>query len=145
MDITSGIASEVPKSAMVLGLAGTIPYVGAGLTTVYLARKAGLAAAGVTTNIDPGVALTILDQALNVQVTYGAVMLSFLGAIHWGMEFAGLGGHHGYKRLMLGAAPVVFAWPTLALQPMTALVLQWVGFTGLWAADMKATSFGWSA
>ena len=35
--------------------------------------------AGVLTNIDPGVALTILDQALSVQVTYGAVMLSFLG------------------------------------------------------------------
>ncbi len=34
---------------------------------------------GVLTNIDPGVALTILDRALNIQVTYGAVMLSFLG------------------------------------------------------------------
>lgn len=34
---------------------------------------------GVLTSIDPGVALTILDQALNIQVTYGAVMLSFLG------------------------------------------------------------------
>lgn len=31
------------------------------------------------TNIDPGVALTILDRALSIQVTYGAVMLSFLG------------------------------------------------------------------
>ena len=29
--------------------------------------------------MDPGVALTILDRALNIQVTYGAVMLSFLG------------------------------------------------------------------
>jgi hypothetical protein len=34
---------------------------------------------GVLTSIDPGVALTILDRALNIQVTYGAVMLSFLG------------------------------------------------------------------
>jgi hypothetical protein len=38
-----------------------------------------MAATGVTTNIDPGVALTILDQALNIQVTYGAVILSFIG------------------------------------------------------------------
>lgn len=58
---------------------GGLPYVGAAATTVYLAHSAGLAAAGVVTNIDPGVALTILDQALNFQVTYGAVMLSFLG------------------------------------------------------------------
>ena len=36
---------------------------------------------GVLTSMDPGVALTILDRALNIQVTYGAVMLSFLGVI----------------------------------------------------------------
>jgi len=142
--ITSDIAAQVPKPAMVLGLAGTIPYVGTGATTVYLAHKAGLAASGAATNIDPGVALTILDQALNLQVTYGAVMLSFLGAMHWGMEFAGYGGYKGYSRLMLGAAPLFFAWPTLAFQPMTALVVQWVGFTSLWAADARVTSYGWA-
>jgi hypothetical protein len=58
---------------------GGLPYLGASATTVYLAHSAGQAASGVATNIDPGVALTILDQALNIQVTYGAVMLSFLG------------------------------------------------------------------
>ncbi|KAF5373608.1 hypothetical protein D9758_000966 [Tetrapyrgos nigripes] len=142
--ITGTIASEVPQSVMVFGLAGGLPYIGTAATTVYLAYEAGLAASGVPINIDPGVAITVLDQALNVQVTYGAVMLSFLGALHWGMEFAGLGGHKGYARLALGAAPVLFAWPTLALQPMTALVLQWVGFTGLWWADAKATSMGWT-
>jgi hypothetical protein len=99
---------------------------------------------GLTPNVDPGVALTILDQAMNIQVTYGAVMLSFLGAIHWGMEFAGFGGHLGYKRLMLGAAPVLYAWPTLALEPTSALIAQWVGFTGLWVADLQATNAGWS-
>ena len=39
---------------------------------IWLGRAAG---------VDPGVASTILDQALNVQVTYGAVMLSFLGKL----------------------------------------------------------------
>jgi hypothetical protein len=61
------------------------------------------------------------------------------------MEFAGLGGHKGYPRLLLGIAPVVFAWPTLALQPTMALLAQWVGFTGLWWADSKATNAGWGA
>ncbi|KAJ7940140.1 hypothetical protein B0H13DRAFT_1936776 [Mycena leptocephala] len=103
--ITGSIASEVPKPVLMFGLAGGIPYVGAAATTVYLAHEAGMAAAGQLAHVDPGVAITILDQALNVQVTYGAVMLSFLGALHWGMEFAGLGGYQGYKRLALGAAP----------------------------------------
>jgi hypothetical protein len=34
---------------------------------------------GVLTSLDPGVALTLFDRALSIQVTYGAVMLSFLG------------------------------------------------------------------
>jgi len=46
---------------------------------VYLAHQAGLATMGVITNMDPGVALNVLDQALNFQVHYGAVLLSFLG------------------------------------------------------------------
>ncbi|KAI0311571.1 hypothetical protein OF83DRAFT_748812 [Amylostereum chailletii] len=142
--VTSAVASAVPKPYMVFGLLGGVPYIGSAATTCYLAREAGLATSGVITSIDPGVALTILDHALVFQTTYGAVMLSFLGALHWGMEFSGLGGHKGYSRLTLGAAPIVFAWSTLALDPTMALVAQWAGFTGLWYADMKATTAGWT-
>ena len=60
------------------------------------------------------------------------------------MEIAGYGGHKGYARLALGAAPMLVAWPTLGIQPMTALLVQWIGFTGLWVADSKATTAGWS-
>lgn len=140
---------------------GGLPYIAASATTVYLAHQAKLAATGVVIGMDPGVALTLLDQALNLQVTYGAVMLSFLGssiyysdqtyltessigALHWGMEMASYGGHKGYARLALGAAPMLVAWPTLGMQPMMALLLQWAGFTGLWLADSKATNAGWS-
>ena len=70
-------------------------------------------------------------------------MLSFLGALHWGMEFSGFGGHHGYRRLILGAAPIIVGWPTLAMGPTTALMVQWLCFTGLWYADVKATAAGW--
>ncbi|KAG6896818.1 hypothetical protein C0992_005859 [Termitomyces sp. T32_za158] len=134
----------VPEPVLIFGLLGGLPYMGASGVTVYLAHSAGMAASGLDTTLDPGVALTLLDQALNIQVTYGAVMLSFLGALHWGMEFAGYGGNQGYKRLCLGAAPVLFAWPTLALQPMMALTWQWFGFTALWYADAKVTALGWT-
>jgi len=59
------------------------------------------------------------------------------------MEFAGYGGHKGYARLALGTVPMLAAWATLGMQPMEALVLQWVGFTGLWYADSKVTMLGW--
>jgi len=60
------------------------------------------------------------------------------------MEFSGMGGHKGYPRLFLGVAPAVLAWSTITLQPSFALLWQWLGFTGLWYADNKATAAGWS-
>ncbi|KAG9318658.1 hypothetical protein JVU11DRAFT_751 [Chiua virens] len=142
--ITTAVATTVPTPYLVMGLAGGLPYIASAGTTVYLSYQAGLATAGTLTNIDPGVALTILDQALNFQVTYGAVLLSFLGALHWGMEFAGLGGYKGYPRLILGVSPAVIAWSTIALQPTSALLCQWLGFTALWYADNRATAAGWT-
>ncbi|MCL6388898.1 DUF3429 domain-containing protein, partial [Pectobacterium carotovorum subsp. carotovorum] len=144
MGITTKVASQVPEPILVLGLAGGLPYIGAAGTTVYLAREAQLAASGVDVGIDPGVAATVLDQALNFQVTYGAVMLSFLGALHWGFEMAGYGGHKGYTRLAIGTVPMVVAWSTLGMQPMEALCVQWLGYTGLWYVDSKATVAGWA-
>ena len=85
--------------------------------------------------------LHILEQ---VQITYGAIILSFLGAIHWGMEFSKLGGEHGYKRLAIGVVPVLFAWPTTFLPHGIALVTQWLGFTGTWMIDQRASQQGWS-
>ncbi|OSD08319.1 hypothetical protein PYCCODRAFT_1429391 [Trametes coccinea BRFM310] len=144
LGITNAVAHSVPKPYVMFGLAGGLPYLASAGATVYLARQAGVAAQGLVSNIDPGVAITILDQALNVQVTYGAVLLSFLGALHWGFEFAGYGGNKYYPRLLLGAAPVVFGWSTLALEPTHALIAQWIGFTGLWWADLRATGAGWT-
>ncbi|KAG5723433.1 hypothetical protein E4T56_gene14140, partial [Termitomyces sp. T112] len=97
LNITKIVAQKVPEPVLIFGLLGGLPYMGASAITVYLAHSAGMAASGLDTTLDPGVALTLLDQALNIQVTYGAVMLSFLGALHWGMEFAGYGGTQGYK------------------------------------------------
>ncbi|RPD56343.1 hypothetical protein L226DRAFT_615526 [Lentinus tigrinus ALCF2SS1-7] len=144
LGVTNAVAHAVPKPYVIFGLAGGLPYLGAAGATIYLARQAGVAAQGLVSNIDPGVAITVLDQALNIQTTYGAVLLSFLGALHWGFEFAGYGGHKHYPRLLLGAAPVVFGWSTLALEPVYALIAQWVGFTSLWWADLRATSAGWT-
>ncbi|KAL1751859.1 hypothetical protein FB107DRAFT_266107 [Schizophyllum commune] len=141
---TARVAGQVPKPVLVFGLAGGIPYIGASVATAYLARQAGLAASGAVAGMDPGLAITILHQALDVQVTYGAVLLSFLGALHWGMEFSEFGGKKGYARLALGAAPVLYAWPTLALDPVMALLVQWFGFTGMWYADWRATWHGWT-
>lgn len=51
---------------------------------------------------------------------------------------------YSYPRLLLGAAPVVFAWSTLAMEPTSALIAQWVGFTTMWWADLRVTNAGWT-
>ncbi|CCO26494.1 hypothetical protein BN14_00518 [Rhizoctonia solani AG-1 IB] len=100
--------------------------------------------AGQLHGVDTETALQLLNQIHHVQVTYGAVLLGFLGAVHWGLEFAKFGGEKGYKRLALGVAPALYAWPTLSLTPEVALAAQWAGFTAFWWADSKATSAGWT-
>ncbi|KAH9930258.1 uncharacterized protein B0H18DRAFT_994021 [Fomitopsis serialis] len=144
LGITNSVAQSVPPAYITFGLFGGLPYLGTGAVTIYMAQQAGTALSDLTSRIDPGVAITMLDHALHIQMTYGAVMLSFLGAIHWGLEFAGYGGQKSYRRLVLGACPVVFGWSTLALQPVEALIAQWVAFTWLWWADLRATNAGWA-
>ncbi|KZP01052.1 hypothetical protein CALVIDRAFT_532665 [Calocera viscosa TUFC12733] len=144
--ITSSIASEVPKPVLYSGLIGAAPYLGTAAATIWYARQAGIAFAGGTTGatVAPDVAMAILNGCVHLQVTYGAVLLSFLGALHWGMEIAQYGGEQGYRRLLLGMAPVAFGWSTLAFEPTFALALQWFGFTAMWYADLQATNAGWT-
>lgn len=144
LGITNAVAHAVPPQYIAFGLAGGLPYIGTAAATIYMAQQAGTATMDLASRIDPGVAITMLDHALNIQMTYGAVMLSFLGALHWGFEFASYGGSKGYSRLFLGAAPVVFGWSTLALPPVEALIAQWLGFTCMWWADLRATNAGWA-
>jgi hypothetical protein len=58
------------------------------------------------------------DQSARVLVTYGAVIVSFLGGIHWG---APTGAAHDSARLW-GVVPSLLAWPLLLL-PSTRLAL----------------------
>ncbi|KAF7986626.1 hypothetical protein HWV62_26432 [Athelia sp. TMB] len=142
--VTKATIHAVPTPYMALGLVGSLPYLASTGTTVYYAHQAGLVAADLLPSFDPTLAAALLNQSLTFQITYGAAMLYALGAAHWGMEFAGYGGKKGLARLALGAAPMLIAWPTLGMLPLEGLLLQWVGFLGLWGADLKVTQLGWA-
>ena len=78
------------------------------------------------------------------QISYGAVILSFLGALHWGFEFASYNGRKGMPRYLMGVFPVLIGWPTLLLPAMLALPAQWAAFTAVWYTDSRATARGWT-
>lgn len=77
---------------------------------------------------------------------YGAVIISFLGAIHWGLEYAEK--KPSYPRTQfrygLGVLASIIAWPTLFLSWQFALTGQFAAFVGLYFADSRATVRGWA-
>jgi hypothetical protein len=79
---------QVPREAQILGLAGTIPYAATSFSTIFLAWDLGKALP--TGNmlydavfVNHETAKWALDLLQPIQLGYGAVIISFLGAIHW--------------------------------------------------------------
>jgi hypothetical protein len=67
-----------------------------------------------------------------------------LGAIHWGLEWAGYGGYQGYRRYAIGVAAPAIAWPTILLPVEYALISQFCAFTLLYYVDTRASYRGWT-
>jgi hypothetical protein len=69
-------------------------------------------------------------------VAYGAVILSFLGAVHWGLllraQDAAL-----QARLAVGVLPALAGWVALLLPDRYALALLVVAFGGFWLYEHR--------
>ncbi|GAA5860629.1 hypothetical protein JCM8547_005481 [Rhodosporidiobolus lusitaniae] len=150
-DMSADIASmaslsrQVPPETIKWGAAGLLPYAGTSLATIHFARQAYQAQTlGKTDVLDPDAALALLQHVTLLQVQYGAIILSFLGAVHWGFEWSKFGGVKGNPRYLLGVAPVLAGWSTLLIPGQLALVGQWAAFFGMWYADQRATTNGWT-
>ncbi|EFR03777.1 hypothetical protein MGYG_06777 [Nannizzia gypsea CBS 118893] len=134
----------VPKEALYYGMAGVIPYVVTSLQTVFLSWEMNNAVTlGSGKYISVETAQAMMNLIEPIQVGYGAVILSFLGAIHWGMEWAGYGGKHGFRRYATGVVAPAVAWPTLLLPVEYALITQFFAFTFLYYNDTRAAVKGW--
>lgn len=106
---------SIPIPARVLGGAGLIPFFAAALAAVW-----------------PGFADH--DFALRALIAYGAVILSFLGGVRWGLAIAerpdALWGP-----LAVSVAPSLGGWVALLLPAGTGLVLLALGFAVMVALD----------
>ncbi|KAJ6262788.1 hypothetical protein Dda_1345 [Drechslerella dactyloides] len=136
---------EVPKEVLFFGGAGLVPYVATTACSMYLAWEQGnIAEHGASYYITSETASALLESLEQIQVGFGAVILSFLGAVHWGLEFAAYGGSAPYKRYFLGILAPALAWPTVFMPYDIALLTQFLGFTGMYFADARATTLGWA-
>jgi len=136
--------TEVPKEPLYLGIAGVLPYAVTSLSTVFLAYDINHAhATGQGLLLSPETAHYLLDTIIPLQIGYGAVIISFLGAIHWGLEYAGYGGVHSYRRYMYGVIAPAVAWPTIFMPVEYALLAQFTALIFQYFADARATVKGW--
>jgi len=108
----------VPRPALVLGFAGLLPF---------LAASAGAWAAG-----SPAYIIVI-----NMQMAYGAVVLSFLGAVHWGLAMAQDDAAR-WRRLGLSVVPALTGWLALMMPNPLGLVLLVLGLAATFFADLRS-------
>ena len=80
------------------------------------------------------------DIALIICGIYGAVILSFIGAVHWGLAM------HGDRKplwFVWSVIPALYAWqPVVFLDSRLALLTLVPGFMVTWSVDHHATAAG---
>ncbi len=110
--------------ALLLGLAGLIPFLACGVLALGQFGERGAAALAA----------------------YGAVILAFLGGVHWGFALPEPS-HRGERaRLVLGVLPSLVGWVALlsgiALRVDAALGILLLGFIGTTVVEARARQAG---
>lgn len=113
-------ANNMPWSVMTrLGHAGWLPFVGLALLSLLL---------------DDPSARHLAERLL---LGYGAVILSFLGGVHWGLAMQSPGGRT-VGMLTIGVLPSLVGWGTLLLPGEQALAIQVATYGGFWFYEHRA-------
>jgi hypothetical protein len=116
---------SLPRPALWLGLAGLLPF----LAGALLAWTAPEEARG---------------EALYALATYGALILSFLGAVHWGLALRAPAaeGRATAPRLGLGVLPSLVGWVGLLLPAGPGMLLIALGLVATAGAETLAARRG---
>jgi Protein of unknown function (DUF3429) len=118
----ASIRYDVPRTALMLGVAGLAPFI-AGAAGAF-ALIAGWRHFAVT-----------------AVMTYGAVVLSFLGGVHWGAAMRGAPAPNE-TALVWGVMPALVGWSALFAGPMWGLPGLIVGFAAAYYVDDRACRRG---
>ncbi|KAF3008448.1 hypothetical protein E8E13_003554 [Curvularia kusanoi] len=135
---------DVPREAYYMGLAGTIPYLATSLSTVLCAYEINHSVGGQGMILSEHTATHLLHLLEPIQIGYGASIISFLGAIHWGLEWAKYGGVQGYPRYAIGVFAPMAGWSATLMPIEYALITQFLSFTALYLVDTRAALKGWT-
>jgi hypothetical protein len=111
-------AARISPAAVVLGAGGLLPFIG----------LAALTALGPVTSY--AYWLTALSQ-------YGVVILTFVGALHWGYALhRGAQGRTAWLQYGFSVVPALLGWASLFFDVWTALRMQAVTLLSCFAFDL---------
>lgn len=115
-------AAQPPRLAILLGYAGLIPFI-SGAIGIWITPPAWR------------------TDVLMALLHYAAVILAFMGAIHWGLAMAReRQDDASHRQLGLSVLPALLGWLAISsgLPALLALALLISGFIGLYMADVHA-------
>ncbi len=116
--------TRVPSAVKWLGALGAVPFVFLAVTSPFLDGP-------------------LQEQMSFALAAYGAVILSFLGGIHWGLAIAGIGPSQtdtaNFRRLAFSVTPSLLGWSALLIPRLSGLVLLAVAFALLLVFDSQAS------
>ncbi|KAK0609949.1 hypothetical protein B0T17DRAFT_545601 [Bombardia bombarda] len=142
--------NSVPRGPYTIGLAGTLPYFATSLSTIYLSwdlntmwpTQSSFLNSFMVPHETAAHWLTLLEP---IQVGYGAVIITFIGAMHLGRELGETLPSRERTRFRYTTAVTApaLAWSTHFMPIEWALITQFLTFTGLYFADARAATRGW--
>ncbi|TPX45768.1 hypothetical protein SeMB42_g01956 [Synchytrium endobioticum] len=110
---------SAPAAARYLGYAGLLPFLATTGGAIWMPEM-----------------VPLLSE---IQGMYGASILSFMGAVHWGLAMSNYATTNNNKRYVLSTAPSLIAFASLLMTtPEYTLMAQLAGFVGLLGGDLIA-------
>lgn len=112
-------ACPVPAYPRWLGATGVLPFIGLALLTWVSGSHQAMTAKAI--------------------LAYGAVILSFVGALHWGLAMSAqtLRRSDGGRLYVGSVVPALLAWAALLLPPVWAVAILLIGLWGHYAQDRR--------
>ncbi len=112
-----GVIQAIPLSNRLLGLAGLIPFWGLAFLIVFTEETSSF-------------------HALKALITYGAIILSFLGGIHWGMAVQSIE-KATWSRMGWGVTLSLIGWAAIFIPSLYALALLVTALFAALVIDLK--------
>ena len=118
-DKTNMTSTPLPRSVALLGYGGLIPFIACSLVGLLIPQE--------------------IETAQYMLFTYGAVILSFVGALHWGfaMTVPALADHTRRNYFIWSVIPSLLAWFSLMLPSIATATLLIIGFTAHYWRDRR--------